>query len=180
MDFYSVAKFLHVVCAIAWVGGGMTLLANSIFAIADKGEMETLRTLDTMNGLAKRWFIPASMLTLVFGAVTATFGGMWTDAWVLLGLAGFASTFITGIMVFEPVGKRINQLVAANSMDEALVQGRLLLRVAKFDYTVMLLVVADMVFKPYWGDVAILGCFAVILAAGAFFFLLGSKAAPSR
>jgi len=175
IDFYFVSKLLHVVCAIAWVGGGMTLLANSIFTIADKGETEVLRTLDVMNGLAKRWFIPASMLTLIFGAITATFGGMWTDLWVLLGLAGFASTFITGIAVFEPLGKQIEELVAANQLDAALVKGRTLLRIAKFDYTVMLVVIADMVLKPYWSDLIILALFAAILAAGAFFFLLGGK-----
>jgi len=175
IDLYSLFKFLHVVCAIAWVGGGMTLLANSIFAIADKGEMEVLRTLDVTNGLAKRWFIPASMLTLVFGAITATFGGLWTDAWVLLALAGFASTFITGIAVFEPLGKQVRELVKADQLDAALVKGRILLRVAKFDYTVMLVVIADMVLKPYWSDLIILALFAAILAAGAFFFLLGGK-----
>lgn len=175
MDFYSVAKFLHVICAIAWVGGGLTMLANSIIATRTKGELETLRTLEIMDGLAKVWFIPASMLTLVFGAITATLGGLWTDAWVLLGLAGFASTFITGIAIFEPVGKQIGQLVAAGKMDEALAKGRFLMRVGKFDYTVMLLVVADMVLKPYWSDLAILATFAVVLLAGAFFFLFGGK-----
>ena len=180
MDFYSVFKFLHVVCAIAWVGGGMTLLANSIFAIRAKGEMETLRTLEVMDGLAKTWFIPASMLTLVFGAITTTFGGLWTDPWVLLGLAGFASTFITGMVVFEPVGKQIGQLVAAGNMDEALAKGRFLMRVAKFDYTVMLVVIADMVLKPYWSDYAILGTFAAALVAGAYFFLLNGKLGASQ
>ena len=180
MDVYSIFKFLHVICAIAWVGGGMTLLVNSLFAIADKGEMETLRTLDVMNGLAKRWFVPASMLTLVFGVVTATAGGMWSDLWVLLGLAGFASTFITGIVVFEPLGKQVSALVAEEKFDEALVKGRTLLRVAKFDYTVMLVVIADMVLKPYWTDFTILGLFAAILAAGAFFFLLGGKPATPQ
>jgi uncharacterized membrane protein len=175
VDFYSVSKLLHVVCAIAWVGGGMTLLANSIFTIAAKGETEVLRTLDIMNGLAKSWFIPASMLTLVFGAITTTFGGMWTEPWVLLGLAGFASTFVTGLTVFEPIGKQIEELVAANQMDAALAKGRTLLRIAKFDYTVMLVVIADMVLKPYWSDLITLGLFAAILAVGAFFFLAGGK-----
>ena len=179
VDAYSVFKFLHVICAIAWVGGGLTMLANSIVATRTKGEIETLRTLAIMDGLAKVWFVPASMLTLVFGAITATFGGLWMDAWVLLGLAGFASTFITGIAIFEPVGKQIGQLVAAGQVDEALAKGRFLMRIGKFDYTVMLVVVADMVFKPYWTDLAILGSFAAVLAAGAVLFLLGGKISPA-
>ena len=175
IDVYTVFKFLHVLSAIAWVGGGVTLLANSLFTIADKGETEVLHTLQIMDGLAKRWFIPTSMLTLVFGAIATTFGGLWTEPWVLLGLAGFAATFVTGMTVFEPLGKRIAQLVAANQHEAALVKGRTLLRIAKFDYTVMLVVIADMVFKPYWTDFAVLGLFALALAGGAFFFLLGGK-----
>jgi uncharacterized membrane protein len=175
VDIYSIFKFLHVICAIAWVGGGLTLLANSIFAIRAKGEMETLKGLSVMDSLAKTWFIPASMLTVLFGAITTTFGGMWLELWVILGLAGFASTFVTGILVFEPMGKKISELVAAGRNDEALLVGRRLLRIAKFDYTVMLVVIADMVIKPNWTDFVTLGVFAAAIAAGAWFFLLGGK-----
>ena len=179
MDVYSIFKFLHVICAIAWVGGGLTLFAHSLMAIRDKGELETLRGLEIMNGLAKSWFIPASMLTLVFGAITATFGGMWMDLWVLLGLAGFAATFVTGLTVFEPLGKQIAELVAADRTEEAIAKGRTLMRVAKFDYTVMLVVIADMVFKPHWTDFPILAGFAAVIVAGAWFFLLGGKTGAS-
>ena len=107
MDIYSIFKFLHVICAIAWVGGGLTLLANSIIAIRANGEMATLKSLGTMNNLGKTWFVPASMLTLVFGVITTVLGGMWLSFWVLLGLAGFASTFFTGLLFIEPKGKQV-------------------------------------------------------------------------
>jgi uncharacterized membrane protein len=179
VDIYSIFKFLHVVTAIAWVGGGLTLLANSVFAIRAKGETETLKGLDTMNGLAKTWFIPASLLTVVFGAVTTTLGGMWLDLWVILGLAGFAATFVTGITVFEPLGKQISELLASGRTDEAMTIGRKLLRIAKFDYTVMLVVIADMVLKPNWTDFPTLSVFALAIGAGAYFFLYGGKL-PAR
>jgi uncharacterized membrane protein len=171
MDFYSIFKLLHVLCAIAWVGGGLTLLVASILASAAKSTEGMFAGLDIMNRLGKTWFIPVSFLTVIFGAVTATFGGMWAELWVILGLAGFASTFFTGLLLLEPQGRRIAALMAAGDTDGALAAGKRLLTIGKFDYTVMLLVIADMVLKPGFGDVAIWGAMAVVMIAGAAVFL---------
>ena len=179
MDIYSIFKFLHVICAIAWVGGGLTLFASALFAMRARGEMEIFKNLDIMNDLAKTWFIPASLLTVLFGAITTTFGGMWLDLWVILGLAGFAATFVTGITVFEPLGKQVAELLAAGRTDEALAIAHKVLRVAKFDYVVMFVVVADMVLKPHWTDFPTLIVFALAIGAGAYFFLYGGKL-PAR
>lgn len=175
MDAYSIVKFLHVICAIAWVGGGLTLLYHSVLSARASGEMETLKTLDVMNGLGKAWFVPASMLTLLTGVATTVLGGLWLELWVILGLAGFASTFLTGLLIIEPVGRRIGAAAGEGRMEEALAQGQRLLSVAKFDYTVMLVVVADMVLKPHWSDVPVLAAFVLAIGAGAWFFLLGGR-----
>jgi hypothetical protein len=102
MDLYTIFKFLHVVTAIAWVGGGLTLLAANIIGVKVEGESAAFKVLDVMNLLGKTWFVPASFLTVIFGAIAATLGGMWGDLWVILGLAGFASTFFTGLLMSQP------------------------------------------------------------------------------
>lgn len=175
MDIYSIFKFLHVICAIAWVGGGLTLLANSIIAVRAKGEAELFKSLDTMNNLGKTWFIPVSLATVVFGVIAAVLSGSIFQLWLLLGLAGFASTFFTGLLIIEPTGRKLAELLSAGRTEEALREGQTLMRVAKFDYTVMLVVVADMVFKPYWTDLVTIVVFAVAIGAGAYFFLYGGK-----
>jgi len=175
MDAYSIFKFLHVICAIAWVGGGLTLLTSAVLGIRAKGVMETLKSLETMNNLGKVWFIPASLLTVVFGVITAVISGLWAELWVLLGLAGFASTFLTGVLFMEPTGRKISDHLAAGRTDEALAQGQRLLQVAKFDYTVMVVVIADMVIKPYWTDLPTIIVFASAIGAGAYFFLYGGR-----
>ena len=172
MDFYTLFKFLHVLTAIAWVGGGMTLLVSSIVTMRSQGDEAVLRSLDTMNGLGKIWFIPASLLTVIFGAVATTFGGLWGDMWVILGLLGFLNTFLTGLLFIEPKGKQIAALIEAGNTQQAIAEGRKLLSVAKFDYTVMLLIVADMVLKPMWSDFIIIAIFAIVLIAGFVTFML--------
>jgi len=171
MDFYSIFKLLHVLCAIAWVGGGLTLLTASILATRAGSNDGLFAGLDIMNRLGKTWFIPASFLTVVFGAITATFGGMWGQLWVILGLVGFASTFLTGLLMLEPEGRKIGAMLEAGRPDDAAVAGKRLLTIGKFDYTVMLMVIVDMVLKPGFGDVAIWGAMAIIVLAGAVVFL---------
>lgn len=172
MDFYTIFKFLHVLSAIAWVGGGMTLLVSSIVTMQSQGDEAVLRSLDTMNGLGKIWFIPASLLTVIFGAIATTFGGLWGDFWVLLGLAGFLNTFLTGLLIIEPKGRQIQAMLDAGDTPRAIAEGRKLLSIGKFDYTVMLVIVADMVLKPYWSDFVTIGLFAIVIAAGLVTFLL--------
>ena len=179
MDVYSIFKFLHVICAIAWVGGGLTLIAANIFLTRAKGDTELFATLNIMNVLGKTWFVPASMLTVLFGAIVTTLGGMWLQLWVLLGLAGFASTFFTGLTIIEPTGRQIAAALEQGRNDDALVMAKRLMQISKFDYTVILVVVADMVLKPNWLDIPTLIVFAAAIGAGAYFFLYGGKL-PTR
>jgi len=172
MDFYTLFKFLHVLSAIAWVGGGMTLLVSSIITMRAQGDEAVLKSLEMMEGLGRVWFIPASLLTVIFGAIATTFGGLWSDMWVILGLLGFLNTFLTGLLFIEPKGRQIAAMLEAGNTQQAVAEGRKLLSVGKFDYTVMLLIVADMVLKPVWTDFAVIAIFAVVLIAGFVTFML--------
>ncbi len=165
MDFYSLFKLLHVISAVAWVGGGLTLLAMAIFNVRDHGPAEAIRTAQAMGSLAVRWFLPASGLTLVFGVITTTLGNLWGEAWVILGLLGFAATFLTGHFILRVRSMRMGELMKQGREDEAVAEGLALLRVSKFDYTVIVLVVAAMVLKPVWTDFVTIGAFAAILVA---------------
>jgi uncharacterized membrane protein len=184
MDFYSFFKLLHVISAIAWVGGGLTLLASAIFNVRDRGPAEAIRTAETIGSLAMRWFLPASGLTLVFGIITTFLGNLWSEAWVILGLIGFAVTFVTGHFFLRVKATRMGELMKAGREDEAVAEGLALLRVSKFDYTVILVVVAAMVLKPVWTDFVTLGLFAAIIAGAAAYFVLiepyQPRAAPAE
>jgi uncharacterized membrane protein len=172
MDFYTIFKLLHVIAALAWVGGGLTLLAFSLMVSTSSEAAARFSTLDILNRLGLTWFAPSALLTFVFGAITTTFGGMWGESWIILALAGFTVTFLTGIMFIEPRSRKIAQLRQAGRIDEALAAGDRLTSISKFDGIVMLLIVADMVLKPQWSDVVVLAVFAAVAIAGTIVFLL--------
>jgi uncharacterized membrane protein len=171
MDLYTIFKFLHVLCAIGWVGGGLTLLAAGIMASRTADNASLFGVLGVMNRLGKVWFVPASLLTVVFGVITATLGGMWGELWVILGLAGFASTFFTGLLLLEPTGRKIGAMLETGQTDAAVAAGRRLMNISKFDYTVMLVVIGDMVLKPSFTDFITIGIMAAAVVAGAALFL---------
>jgi hypothetical protein len=179
MDVYSFFKLLHIICAIAWVGGGMTLLASAIFNVRDHGPAGAIRSSQLIGSLAMRWFIPASALTLVFGVIVTVLGNLWGEAWVILGLIGFASTFLTGHFILRVKAERMGALMTNGNEAGAIAEGLSLLRVSKFDYTVILLVVADMVLKPTWTDFVTIGAFAAILGLAAYMFLIRSDESPA-
>jgi hypothetical protein len=180
MDLYTVFKFLHVVTAIAWVGGGLTLLVANVIATRLEGEAAAFKVLDIMNLLGKSWFVPTSFLTIIFGAIATTLGGMWGELWVILGLAGFASTFFTGLLFIEPQGRRIGAALASGQVAEAQAAGRNLMQIARFDYTVMLAIIIDMVFRPGWTDFVVLALMALVVVSGAIVFLgLGLRDQPT-
>lgn len=173
MDLYSIFKFLHIAAAMAWIGGGVTLFAMGIFAERAKDDAEMMRILGSVGTMAMRWFMPSSLLTLAFGIVMAFLGNLWGELWVLLGLAGFAATFLTGHFVLRVKAMSAGQLMAEGKLVEAAAVGRRLMQIAKFDYVMLFAVVADMVLKPHWTDFVTLGVLAAVLAAGAYFFLYG-------
>jgi uncharacterized membrane protein len=173
MDFYSIFKFLHIVAAMAWIGGGVTIFAMAMFAERAKDDAEMMRILGSVGMMAMRWFMPSSLATLAFGVVMAFLGGLWGELWVVLGLVGFAATFVTGHFVLRVKAMAAGQLMAEGKLAEAAIVGRKLIQVSKFDYVMLFVVVADMVFKPHWNDFLTLGVLAIALVAAAYFFLLG-------
>jgi uncharacterized membrane protein len=169
MDLYTVFKFLHIAAAICWVGGGVTMFALAMFARNDAAMQG--RVVDHVAFMAVRWFVPMSVATVVFGVIMATMGGLWGDAWIVLGLLGFVATFCTGNFALKPLTEQVAALNAEGRSAEAQAVGARVLDVSKFDYVMLFSVIALMVLKPGFGDVVVLGVLAVVVALGAALFL---------
>lgn len=170
MDWYPIVKFLHVVAALLWVGGGFTLIM--LGARADRaGDTEgLLRTMRAIADLGNRLFMPSSLATLLLGLVMCWFWVGFGDLWIVIGLAGYLVTLLVGVLVFKPTADRLMTMIAADGpTPAAIAQARRIVRVARFDYSVMAVVIADMVLKPTIADTAVLAAMGMIVLAGAAF-----------
>jgi uncharacterized membrane protein len=181
MDWYSIVKFLHIVSAVLWVGGGFALMMLAMRADRAGNIEGMLQAMRATGELGNRFFAPMSMLTLAFGLIMCGFWVGFSDLWILIGLVGYATTFCIGMFVFKPTADRMAGMIAKDGVTPAaLAQGQRILSAARLDYSVMLVIIADMVLKPTLDDVAILGGMALVLATGVALALGGtSRLAPS-
>src|SRR5690606_11280444 len=90
---------------------------------------------------------------------------------LVLALAGIAVSIGLGIGFIKPVGERIEARAAKEGASPAvLADAARLTRVGRFDYAVMLAIVALMVFKPSWQDAGTLLALGLLLALAAALF----------
>jgi uncharacterized membrane protein len=151
--WFALFKWIHVSVAVFWVGGGLTLTALALWAETknDPEEMATLARQASFVG--EKLFAPAGLIVLAMGITmvinSPEFG--FNQTWVIIGLVGYALTFTTGIGFLAPRAKRIAELLetkgaAAPETQAAIKQ---ILLISRLDVGVLLLVVADMLMKPF-------------------------------
>jgi uncharacterized membrane protein len=167
MDWYSLVKFLHVASAVVWVGGGFALALLALRGERANNIEAMLVAMRATGELGNRLFAPMSMLTFAFGFILCWFWVGFSDLWIVIGLAGYLTTFTVGMTVFKPTADRMAGMIAAEGITPRVLElGQRMLRFARLDYSVMLVIVADMVLKPTAADVVVLGAMATVLAVG--------------
>jgi uncharacterized membrane protein len=152
LHWYAFFRVIHVVLAVFWVGGGLTLTVLGLRAerSTDPTEMATLARQAAFMG--ERVFAPAGLVVLLMGiAMMINTNWGWGKFWVIAGLVGYAATFATGIGVLSPLAKKIDTLITEKGPTAPETQAAIqrVLLVARIDIGVLLLVVADMVTKQF-------------------------------
>src|SRR5215813_5328340 len=152
-DWYALFKWIHVTGAVIWVGGGLTLTILAMRAeraSSDPAEMATIARQAAFAG--ERVYAPVGLIVFLAGiAMVINLHWGWGTTWIVIGLVGYAITFLTGLLVLGPSAKRIGQLLESKGAEAAETQAAIqrLLLLARIDMGVLLLVVADMVLKPF-------------------------------
>jgi uncharacterized membrane protein len=149
---FALFKLIHVTVAVFWVGGGLMLTVLALRA-ERSGNAEELATIARQAAwVGERLFAPAGLVVLAMGITMVLNHHLgWGTFWIDAGLVGYGATFLTGVGVLSPLAKRVATLLdekgAAAAETQAAIQ-RILL-VARVDVGVLLLVVADMLAKPF-------------------------------
>jgi uncharacterized membrane protein len=150
--WFALFKLIHVSVAVFWVGGGILLTVLALRA-ERSGSPEELATIARQAAfVGERLFAPGGLLVLAMGIVMVVNQHLsWGTFWIDAGLVGYASTFVTGMAVLSPLAKRVAALLEEQGPAAAETQAAIkrILLVARFDVGVLLLVVADMLTKPF-------------------------------
>lgn len=185
MARYDAYLFFHVVAAIVWLGGGLMLTLQALRANRAGQTPAIERILGDAEWLGTRVFVPASLVVLVFGILMVV-DGPWAfdQLWIVLGLAGYAGTFVTGALISRPRANRIHAMMQRDGgmSPGAAAEAERLLVLARADIVLLYLVVAVMVIKPTGADVAVLGAMAAVLVGALTWVALRARAVelPSR
>jgi uncharacterized membrane protein len=150
---YAILLAIHVVAAVAWVGGALTLAILALVAERTKDDAGMIAVGKQAEWIGMRVFTPASLIVLGFGIAVAL-DGNWSfgEFWLTAGLVGWALSAAIGIVFLAPEAKRLNALAATQGLDHPETQARLkrILLIARFDVVVLVLVVLDMAAKPFF------------------------------
>jgi hypothetical protein len=170
MTLYELLLFVHIAATVAWVGSGLFAIVLALGYDSDGDEAAIERLLKDNERLALRWFVPSSLIVVLMGIALVIESDAWSfdQLWIVLGLVGFAATFVTGLFVLKPVGDRIaTQMQRDGGMTpQTLLDVRKLLVKARIDSVTLFVVIADMVIKPTGDDVGVLIGMTAILLAG--------------
>jgi uncharacterized membrane protein len=150
--WFAVFKLIHVSVAVFWVGGGILLTALALWA-QTKSDPEELATVARQAAfVGEKLFAPAGLVVLAMGITMVINDHIgFGTTWVVIGLVGYAVTFTTGIAFLSPRAKRMAELLETKgaAAEETQAAIREILLIARVDVGVLLIVVADMLLKPF-------------------------------
>jgi uncharacterized membrane protein len=149
---YEVLLFVHILAAIIWIGGAILI---NIFGsrAARSRDPARMATMAREAGLvSQRVIAPTTVVLIAMGVSMVAVSDAWTigQLWIILALVGFGVTFLAGAFFFGPESGRIGKVIDERGAEDPEVQRRIrrLIGLGRFDLLLLVLIVADMVFKP--------------------------------
>jgi len=146
---YTVAKFLHVMLAMVWVGGALMLqvFARSALASGVPGRIADLSR--DMEAVGKRLFTPLSLLVLLLGLYLVEEGGWgFGSFWISFAMLGILVSVVNGAGYLGPQTAKLNRMIGAEG-DAPAVREKMatILRVARMEIALLVFIVFLMVTK---------------------------------
>jgi uncharacterized membrane protein len=150
--WYGLFKAIHVTFAVLWVGGGTMLTILAIIAERSNDPAQIAGVARQAATVGEKFFAPVGLITFLMGlAMMLNTSWGWGKFWVVIGLVGYAATFTIGIALISPTVKKLHATIQAKGPthpDSTALIKRIML-IARIDTALLLVVVLDMVTKPF-------------------------------
>jgi uncharacterized membrane protein len=150
MSTYSALLFVHIVCAVIWVGGAFALQVLAFLVSRTGDRVELARLLHYFERIGSRVFVPVATLLLVAGAAMTLQAWSFGKTWIALSVALWVLSAVAGAIYLGPRAKRVGELFDAEGPSS--VAGRALMDrlflVSRLELASFAVIIALMVFKP--------------------------------
>ena len=151
-NWYALFKAVHVLFAVIWVGGGVSIMIHAIRAQRTYNPEDIVTIAKQAAFMGEKVFAPVGLVTFLMGiAMMINTSWGWGHFWIIAGLIGYASTFIVGVAILSPMAKKIDASAEKNGAThpETIALIEKIMLIGRFDVAVLMLVVLDMVTKPF-------------------------------
>ena len=149
---YRLLVLVHILAAIAWVGGGLVNHLAVRQARVDGGPVAADRQIVSLGWMERYIYIPAPVLVLLSGLamVIVSDGWSFSQMWVYLALALFTVSAVLGGAVGGRLEKRMAELRANDQVDGPAYREVLRRTLGNnwVELAILVALVALMVYKP--------------------------------
>jgi uncharacterized membrane protein len=136
----------HILCAVMWVGGGVTLHILGRRALK-AGPGAAVRFAEDFGWFGSRVYGTLAVLLLVFGILLVGEAGYeHSQLWVSLAYLVWLISLVLGAVVYPAMVKRVQEV--GPGTEEGLVRVRRMVNLNSIEIGLLLLVVIDMAVKP--------------------------------
>src|SRR5687768_17522299 len=97
MDLFELLKLIHVLGAIAWVGGAILSQAQAFWVNRRNSPPDFVAFIDFQAWLSTRYFAPLSGVVVAAGiGMVIQSGYNFSDLWIVIGLVLFTISAVVG------------------------------------------------------------------------------------
>ena len=150
ITLYEWLTFFHILFAAIWIGGSMMLQALYL-RIRRATPQRSIDFMSDVEVVGTRVFIPSALILVALGFGLVSEGGWeFGETWIILALAVFVASFLTGAGFLGPESGRIARLAEERPADDPEIQSRIarVLLISRIELLFLVLVILDMVIKP--------------------------------
>jgi uncharacterized membrane protein len=151
MSMYELWLAVHILCAVLWVGGGVSVHILGRWTMKSGAAERMIAFNHDALKLGNRFYAPLAIVLIIAGiGLVEEVGYAYSDLWITLGFLGWFFSLVVGIGYYPRQGRRIDAAIASEGPSSgAAVDGiRQVLLVNSIEILVLVLVVIDMAIKP--------------------------------
>ncbi|MBA2425617.1 MAG: DUF2269 family protein [Actinobacteria bacterium] len=149
-EMYNYLLFVHVMGAIIWVGGDVALQVIGTRISRADDPVQLAKFAGQVEWLGTRVLTPSAVVILIAGVFMVLDAWSFELLWVVIGLAGFSYSLVTGAVLLGPLSGKTGKLIEERGAEDPEVQGniRKLFMYSRIELGILIVVVFAMTVKP--------------------------------
>ena len=114
---YTALLFVHIVCAVIWVGGAFSLQLLAVLVGRTGDPAELARLMGYFERIGSRVFVPVATLLFIAGAAMTLQAWCFGKTWIALSVALWVLSAVAGAIYLGPRAKRVGELFDCRGAD---------------------------------------------------------------